>query len=141
VFCFGTRLTRVTRELDHRAPDLALARAARGVVDWEGGTRIGACLQEFVRGWGRRGLSRGGVVVICSDGLDRGDPAVLAAAMARLDRLSHAIIWMNPHRGAERGQVPQSVGMLVAAPHIDLLLSAHDLASLQEFAAALPRLG
>jgi uncharacterized protein with von Willebrand factor type A (vWA) domain len=141
VFCFGTRLTRITRQLDHRSPDEALARAARGVVDWEGGTRIGGCLDAFVRDWGRRGLSRGAVVVVCSDGLDRGDPALLARAMARLERLSHAIIWMNPHRGAAKGHVPQSVGMMIAEPHIDLVLSGHDLASLEEFAAALPRLG
>ena len=74
VFCFGTRLTRITRELDSRRPDEALGRAARAVFDWEGGTRIGACLDAFVRGYGRRGLARGGVVVVCSDGLDRGDP-------------------------------------------------------------------
>src|SRR6516225_6156415 len=79
VFCFGTRLTRITRELDSRRPDEALGRAARAVFDWEGGTRIGASLDAFVRDHGRRGLARGGVVVICSDGLDRGDPAVLAA--------------------------------------------------------------
>ena len=74
VFCFGTRLTRITRALDHRRPDDALERAARTVFDWEGGTRIGASLDAFVREWGRRGLCRGGIVVICSDGLDRGDP-------------------------------------------------------------------
>lgn len=140
VFCFGTRLTRVTRELGHRAPDEALARAARTVFDWEGGTRIGDCLDRFVRDWGRRGLSRGAVIVICSDGLDRGDPAVLAHAMECLERLSHAIVWMNPHRGADPRHVPATLGMLVAVPHIDLLLSGHDLASLLELATALPRL-
>ena len=99
VFCFGTRLTRITRALDHRRPDDALELAARTVFDWEGGTRIGASLDTFVRDWGRRGLCRGGIVVICSDGLDRGDPAVLAAAMERLARLSHRVVWMNPHKG------------------------------------------
>ncbi len=140
VFCFGTRLTRITRELDHRRPDEALASAARTVFDWEGGTRIGASLDAFVRRWGRRGLCRGGIVVICSDGLDRGDPAVLSAAMERLGRLSHSIVWLNPHKGADPAFRPSTLGMMVAAPHIDLLLSGHDLSSLEEFAAVLPAL-
>jgi uncharacterized protein with von Willebrand factor type A (vWA) domain len=140
VFCFGTRLTRITRELDHRRPDEALASAARTVFDWEGGTRIGACIDAFVRQWGRRGLCRGGIVVICSDGLDRGDPAVLSAAMERLGRLSHRIVWLNPHKGSDPAFRPSTLGMMVAAPHIDLLLSGHDLGSLEEFAAVLPAL-
>jgi len=140
VFCFGTRLTRITRELDHRRPDDALARAARTVFDWEGGTRIGASLESFVREWGRRGLCRGGIVVICSDGLDRGDPATLAAAMERLARLSYRIIWLNPHKGTDPAFRPSTLGMIVAAPHVHLLLSGHDLASLEELAALLPSL-
>lgn len=140
VFCFGTRLTRITRELDHRRPDDALASAARTVFDWEGGTRIGASLDEFVRQWGRRGLCRGGIVVICSDGLDRGDPAVLAAAMERLARLSHRIVWLNPHKGSDQAFRPSTLGMMVAAPYVDVLLSGHDLSSLEEFAALLPAL-
>ena len=96
MFCFGTRLTRITRALDRRRPDDALRRATEAVVDWEGGTRIGASLDTFVRDWGRRGLGRGAVVVICSDGLDRGDPDVLATAMERLSRLSYRIVWLNP---------------------------------------------
>lgn len=139
VFCFGTRLTRVTRALDNRRPDVALELAARSVFDWEGGTRIGESLDAFVRDWGRRGLSRGGVVVICSDGLDRGDPGVLAAAMERLSRLSHTVVWMNPHKGDNVGFRPNTLGMMVAAPHIDLMLSGHDLNSLEEFAALLPK--
>ena len=141
VFCFGTRLTRITRELNQRRPDEALARAAETVFDWEGGTRIGASLDRFVRVWGRRGLCRGGIVVICSDGLDRGDPAVLAAAMERLSRLSYRIVWLNPHKGGDQAFRPSTLGMMVAAPHIDLLLSGHDLASLTELAALLPTLG
>jgi uncharacterized protein len=140
VFCFGTRLTRITRALDHRRPDDALRIAATAVFDWEGGTRIGACLEEFVKGWGRRGLCRGGIVVICSDGLDRGDPAVLAAAMERLARLCYRVVWMNPHRGNDPNFRPTTLGMMVAAPHIDLLLSGHDLSSLEELAALLPAL-
>ena len=140
VFCFGTRLTRVTRALDHRRPDRALELAAQTVFDWEGGTRIGASLDAFVRDWGRRGLCRGGIVVICSDGLDRGDPGVLAAAMERLARLSHRVVWMNPHKGDDRDFRPTTLGMMVAAPHVDLLLSGHDLSSLEQLAAVLPGL-
>jgi uncharacterized protein len=140
VFCFGTRLTRVTRALDHRRPDHALEVAAQTVFDWEGGTRIGASLEKFVKDWGRRGLCRGGIVVICSDGLDRGDPEVLAAAMERLARLSHRVVWMNPHKGDNPNFRPSTLGMMVAAPHIDLTLSGHDLSSLEEFATLLPKL-
>jgi uncharacterized protein len=140
VFCFGTRLTRVTRALDHRRPDDALQLAARAVFDWEGGTRIGESLDAFVRDWGRRGMCRGGIVVICSDGLDRGDPSILAAAMERLSRLSHAVVWMNPHKGNDPNFRPSTLGMMVAAPHIDLTLSGHDLSSLEELATLLPKL-
>jgi uncharacterized protein with von Willebrand factor type A (vWA) domain len=140
VFCFGTRLTRITRALDHRRPDDALRLAAGTVFDWDGGTRIGTCLDTFVRQWGRRGLCRGGIVVICSDGLDRGDPAVLAAAMERLARLCHRVVWMNPHKGDNANFRPNTLGMMVAAPHIDLLLSGHDLNSLEELATLLPSL-
>jgi uncharacterized protein with von Willebrand factor type A (vWA) domain len=141
VFCFGTRLTRITAALQKRSPDDALARAAELVVDWEGGTRIGECLDEFVRTWGRRGICRGGIVVICSDGLDRGDPDTLATAMERLGRLSRRIVWMNPHKGDDPDYRPSTVGMMVAEPHIDVLLSGHDLGSLEELAELLPELG
>jgi uncharacterized protein len=140
VFCFATRLTRITRALDHRRADDALDLAARAVFDWEGGTRIGACLDTFVRDFGRRGLCRGGIVVVCSDGLDRGDPAVLSAAMERLARLSHRVVWLNPHKGSDPAFRPSTLGMMAAEPHIDLLLSCHDLRSLEEFAALLPEL-
>jgi uncharacterized protein with von Willebrand factor type A (vWA) domain len=140
VFCFGTRLTRITRELGTRRPDEALARAGRAVFDWEGGTRIGDSLDDFVRGYGRRGLARGGVVVVCSDGLDRGDPEVLAKAAERLSRLCHRLVWMNPHKGDDAGFRPSTLGMMVVAPHVGLMLSGHDLRSLEEFAALLPSL-
>lgn len=141
VFCFGTRLTRITTQLRTRRPDDALERAAREVFDFEGGTRIGESLGAFVKTWGRRGICRGGLVVICSDGLDRGDPAILAAAMERLARLCRSIIWLNPHKGDAIVFRPGTVGMIAAAPHIDLLLSGHDLASLEDLAARLPSLG
>lgn len=137
VFCFGTRLTYLTPSLRTRVPDEALTRAAASVLDWDGGTRIGRSLDEFIRRWGRRGMARGGVAVICSDGLDRGDPELLSDAMARLSRLCHRIVWLNPH--AADGP-PRTVGMMVAKPHIDLLLSGHDLDSLERLAAMLPTL-
>ena len=140
VFCFGTRLTRITRALERRRPDDALDRAAKAVFDWEGGTRIGESLDSFVRHHARRGASRGAIVVICSDGLDRGDPAVLDGAMERLARLSHRIVWINPHKGTSADFRPSTLGMMVAAPHVDHVLSGHDLRSLEEFAALLPEL-
>ncbi len=140
VFCFGTRLTRITRELEGRRPDEALDRAARVVVDWEGGTRIGECLDAFVRDWARRGLCRRGIVVICSDGLDRGDPSTLETAMERLSRLSHRVVWLNPHKGDAKDFTPTTMGMMAAAPYVDLVLSGHDLNSLERFAALLPQL-
>jgi uncharacterized protein with von Willebrand factor type A (vWA) domain len=140
VFCFSTRLTRITKPLRTRGQDDALTRAAERVVDWEGGTRIGDCLDRFVRDWARPGLCRGGIVVICSDGLDRGDPDVLAKAMQRLSLLCHRVVWMNPHKGADPGFRPSTLGMMVAAPHVDLLLSGHDLRSFEEFASVLPTL-
>jgi uncharacterized protein len=140
VFCFGTRLTRITKALTHRRPDSALEQAAAAVVDWDGGTRIGQSLETFVRRWGRGGMCRGGVVVICSDGLDRGDPGQLAAAMERLSRLCYRIVWLNPHKGDDPHFRPSTLGMMVVAPHIDLLLSGHDLASLEQLAEMLPAL-
>jgi uncharacterized protein with von Willebrand factor type A (vWA) domain len=141
VFCFGTRLSCVTKALQTRKPDEALEQASKLVVDWEGGTRIGDSLDRFVRRWGRRGMCRGAVVVICSDGLDRGDPETLSTAMERLSRLCHNIVWMNPHKGNNPNYQPQTVGMMVAHPHIDVLLSGHDLSSLEELAELLPKLG
>jgi uncharacterized protein with von Willebrand factor type A (vWA) domain len=138
VFCFGTRLTRITGALEHRSPDAALAKAGERVVDWDGGTRIGQSLGTFVKR--QKGLARGSVVIICSDGLDRGDPEVLAAAMERLARLTYRVVWLNPHRGDNHDFQPNTLGMMVAAPHIDHLLSCHDLASLESMAKLLPTL-
>lgn len=130
VFCFGTGLTYLTRALRSRSVDEALRSAGALVVDWEGGTRIGASVDAFVRGWSH--LSRGATVVICSDGLDRGDPALLEAAMSRLSRVSHRVVWLNPH--GDGG----SVGLVVASPHVDVFLAAADLTGLEEFARLLP---
>ncbi len=141
VFCFGTRLTRVTGAMECRRPDEALERAARLSFDWDGGTKIGDSLDAFVRDWARRGVCRGGIVVVCSDGLDRGDPAVLASALERLSRLCHRLVWLNPHKGNDPGFRPSTLGMMIAAPHVDLLLSGHDLNSLEKLATLLPTLG
>lgn len=140
VFCFGTRLTRITPALERRRPDEALDRAARAVFDWEGGTRIGESISTFVKQWGRRGMSRGAIVVICSDGLDRGDPAALEEAMERLSLISHKVVWVNPHIGDERSYEPTTLGMMVAEPHVDLFMSGRDLAGLEELAERLPAL-
>jgi uncharacterized protein with von Willebrand factor type A (vWA) domain len=141
VFCFGTRLTRITDTLQKRNPDAALTEATKQVFDWEGGTKIGDSLHYFVQNWGRRGLCRGGIVVICSDGLERGDPDKLDKAMHRLSRLSHAIVWMNPLKGDDPNYEPRSVGMAAASPYIDNLMSGHDMESLEELAEVLPTLG
>lgn len=140
VFCFGTRLTRVTPALTRRRPDEALDHAAKSVFDWEGGTRIGESIATFVKQWGRRGMSRGAIVVICSDGLDRGDPGVLEDAMESLSLLSHKVVWVNPHIGDERTYRPVTLGMMVADPYVDLFMSGRDLAGLEELAERLPAL-
>jgi uncharacterized protein with von Willebrand factor type A (vWA) domain len=136
VFAFATRLTRLSDALALRDPDAAIAAAAAHVVDWDGGTRIGASLDELVRRWGRRGLLRGAVVVVCSDGLERGDPATLAAAVARLRRSCHRLVWVNPLAGDERFE-PSQRGMAAALPAVDLLVPSHDLASLESLAGVL----
>ena len=140
VFCFGTSLTRITPLLDRRNPDAAMKLAATRVVDWDGGTRIGDSINTFVKDWGRRGLSRGATVIVCSDGLDRGDPATLAEAIEKLERLSHRIIWMNPMHDETTG-APPTLAMAVAGPHIDEIASGKNLASLEAFAARLPDIG
>jgi uncharacterized protein len=140
VFCFGTRLTRITRQLRRRRPDEALHQAAHEVFDWDGGTQIGECLHLFVKQWGRRGLARGGIVVICSDGLDRGDPQTLDRALGQLSRLCYRIIWVNPHVASSQDFQPTTLGMMVAAPHLDRILPAQNLRSLEELARVLPEL-
>jgi uncharacterized protein with von Willebrand factor type A (vWA) domain len=136
VFCFGTRLTRITPALRTTDPVVALERAAAAVVDWDGGTRIGESLREFVRRWGRQGYVRRSLVLLCSDGLERGDPALLGEQMARLSRLVHRIIWVNPLKGDPEFR-PVSRGMRAALPHIDELVAGDTLGSLTGLAARL----
>jgi uncharacterized protein len=138
-FCFGTRLTRVTRALAVSRPDEALERAAEEVVDWNGGTRIGECLKALLDEYGHRGLVRGAVVVLCSDGLEVGDPELLAEQMARLSRLAYRVIWLNPLKGDEAYE-PLARGMHAALPYVDVFAAGHNLASLEDFGAELTRL-
>ncbi len=141
VFCFGTRLTRITRSLDRRDPDEAMRMAGEAVMDWDGGTRIGDSLRDFTRQARRARLGRGAIVVICSDGLDRGEPAALAESMEALSRIAHRVIWVNPHKGDAVEYVPTSLGMIVADPFIDEVHSGHNLASLERLADRLAKVG
>jgi len=134
VFTIGTRLTRVTRELAHRDPDTAMAALSAAVPDWRGGTRLGEMLRAFLDHWGRRGMARGAVVVLLSDGWERGDPALLAAQMRRLHRLAHRVIWANP-RKARPGYAPLAAGMAAALPSVDAFVEGHSLAALERLAA------
>jgi uncharacterized protein len=127
-FTLGTRLTHVTRAMRTRDPERALTAAGETVPDWSGGTRLGETLQAFVDRWGRRGLARGAVVVIFSDGWERGDPALLAEQMARLHRLAHRVVWVNPHRG-KAGYEPVQQGVLAALPYVDDFLAGHSMAT------------
>jgi uncharacterized protein with von Willebrand factor type A (vWA) domain len=136
VFVFGTRLTRVTRTLRTRDPDRAIHEIGRQVADWEGGTRIGESLKALVDGWGQRAAIRGSVVVICSDGLERGAPDLLRAQMARLRRLVHRIVWVNPLKGSPRYE-PLARGMAAALPSIDVFIPGHNLESLEELGRVL----
>jgi uncharacterized protein len=135
-FSMGTRLTRITRELATRDPDQALRQAAGAVRDISGGTRLGDTLKEFVDRWGQRGIARGAVVVILSDGWDRGDVGVLAEQMQRLGRLAYKVIWVNPLKSAP-GYKPLAAGMAAALPHVDVFLSGHNFESLEELAGAI----
>jgi uncharacterized protein with von Willebrand factor type A (vWA) domain len=135
-FVFATRLTRLTRALRGRNPEAAIQRAAALAPDWSSGTRIGSALKAFNDRHGRRGMARGAVVVILSDGWERGDPALVAREMERLARLAHRIVWVNP-RVAAQGFAPLAGGMAAALPHCDRLLSGHSLAALHEVAEAI----
>lgn len=135
-FVFSTRLTRLTRQLALRDPDEALARAALAAPDWAGGTRIADSIRHFVDEHGRRGLARGAVVVIFSDGWAQEDPALVAAQMARLRRLAHRIIWVNPRKAAPEYR-PLTGGMAAALPYCDAFVSGHSYTALAEVAAAI----
>jgi uncharacterized protein with von Willebrand factor type A (vWA) domain len=132
-FTIGTRLTRITRQLRQRDAEDALAAASRAIPDWSGGTRIGESLQAFLDLWGQRGTARRAVVVIASDGWERGDATLLGEQMARLARLAHHVVWVNPHRG-KAGFAPVTAGMSAALPHVDELVAGHTLDALHNLA-------
>jgi len=135
-FAIGTRLTRVTRELNSRDPDKALTEASTRVHDWSGGTRLGECIRVFNDQWGVRGMARGAIVVVLSDGWDRGDPVELGRQMERLQRIAYHTIWVNPLK-VTPGYAPLARGMAAALPYVDDFVEGHSLASLQELAAVI----
>ena len=135
-FVFSTQLSRLTRALAEVNPNVALVRAKVTAPDWSGGTRIGEALREFNDGWGRRGIARGAVVVIVSDGWEAGDADLLAREMERLSRLAHRIVWVNPRRQSPQFQ-PLTGGMAAALPFVDTLVSGHSLDALDEVLAAI----
>jgi uncharacterized protein with von Willebrand factor type A (vWA) domain len=135
-FVFSTRLTRLTPRLRTGSPELALRMAMADVDDWSGGTRIGAAIRDFNDGWGRRGVARGAVVVIVSDGWESDDPTLLGEQMARLSRLAHRIIWVNPRSKSDRYE-PLVGGMAAALPHVDTFTSGHSLDAFDQVLAAI----
>jgi hypothetical protein len=129
-FAFGTRLTRLTRQLSLHDPDIALSRASEQVPDWSGGTRLGECIGTFNDRFGVSGMARGAIVVILSDGWDRGDPDRLAKEMERLQRVSYQTIWVNPLKASD-GYEPLAQGMTAALPFVDKFVEGHSAASLE----------
>ena len=132
-FAMGTRLTRVTKELSSRDPDQALRLASGRVSDWSGGTRLGECLRRFNDEWGVRGMARGAIVIVLSDGWDRGDPELLADQMRRLQRITHNLIWVNPLK-VTPGYAPLARGMAAALPYVDHFVEGHSVAAMEELA-------
>lgn len=138
VFTMGTRLTHVTRALRQRDPDRALAAAGEAVPDWSGGTRLGESLKAFLDRWGRRGMARGSVVVVCSDGWERHGVDLLTDQMCLLQRVSHAVVWVNPHAGKPGYEAVQQ-GIMAALPHCDSFLAGHSLETFEELAEVVGR--
>jgi uncharacterized protein with von Willebrand factor type A (vWA) domain len=136
VFTIGTRLTRITREMRSRDPSTALLAVSAAVPDWSGGTRLGELLKAFLDRWGQRGVARGAVVVVASDGWERGDATQLGDQMARLARLAHRVVWVNPHRGMP-GYVPMTAGMQAALPSVDDFVDGHTFDALERLATLL----
>ena len=139
-FVFATRLTRLTRQLATGGPDYAYAKVAETTPDWAGGTRIGGALTRFLDEHGRRGVARGAIVVIVSDGWEIGDPDEVGEAMRRLGRLAHHVIWVNPRSAAAEFQ-PLAGGMAAALPHVDTFLSGHSVRALEELLVAIREAG
>jgi uncharacterized protein with von Willebrand factor type A (vWA) domain len=137
-FTFGTRLTRITKELTSRDPDKALAQTSTQVSDWSGGTRLGECLQSFNDSWGISGMARGSIFVVLSDGWDRGDPEILAEQMQRLNRVAFRVIWVNPLK-VSPGYAPLARGMAAAMPFIDDFVEGHSLEAMRQLTEVISR--
>jgi uncharacterized protein with von Willebrand factor type A (vWA) domain len=137
-FTVGTRLTHLTRAMRIRDPERALVAAGETVPDWSGGTRLGETLRFFLDRWGQRGMARGAVVVVFSDGWERGDPTLLGEQMARLQRVAHRVVWVNPHRG-KTGYEPVQQGVVAALPHCDDFVAGHSLATFAELVEVVSR--
>ena len=131
VFTIGTRLTRVTRALRLRDPDAAVTAAGATIPDWHGGTRLASSVTAFLERWGQRGTARGAVVVLCSDGWERGDPQPLGQAVQRLSRLAYRLVWVNPHAGRD-GYQPLTGGMAAALPYVDEFVCGHSVSALAD---------
>jgi uncharacterized protein with von Willebrand factor type A (vWA) domain len=138
VFTIGTRLTRVTREMRLRDPERALAASGSAIPDWSGGTRLGEVLKAFLDRWGQRGTARGAVIVVCSDGWERGGTELLAEQMARLRRLAHSVVWVNPHKG-RAGYEPLTGGMQAALPSVDHFVAGHSMVAFEELTGVIQR--
>ena len=137
-FTVGTRVTHITRAMRLRDPERAIVAAGETVPDWSGGTRLGETLRFFLDRWGQRGLARGAVVVVFSDGWERGDPTLLGEQMERLQRLAHRVVWVNPHRG-KSGYEPVQQGVVAALPHCDDFVAGHSLATFAELTEVVSR--
>ncbi len=137
-FTVGTRLTHVTRAMRLRDPERALVAAGETVPDWSGGTRLGETLRFFMDRWGQRGMARGSVVVVFSDGWERGDPAMLAEQVQRMRRVAHRVVWVNPHRGKAGYEAVQQ-GVMAVLPHVDDFVAGHSLATYAEVAEVVSR--
>jgi uncharacterized protein with von Willebrand factor type A (vWA) domain len=138
VFTIGTRLTRVTRAMRMRDPERAIVAAAGTVPDWSGGTRLGENLKVFMDRWGQRGMARGAVVVVFSDGWERGDAALLGEQVRRLSRVAHRVVWVNPHVG-KHGYLPVQQGIVAALPYVDDLVAGHSLATFADLIEVVAR--
>jgi uncharacterized protein with von Willebrand factor type A (vWA) domain len=138
VFTIGTRLTRVTRAMRMRDPERAIVAAGETVPDWSGGTRLGETLRIFMDRWGQRGLARGAVVVVFSDGWERGDAGLLGEQMRRLHQVAHRVVWVNPHVGKD-GYLPVQQGIVAALPFVDDLVAGHSLATFADLIEVVAR--
>ncbi len=138
VFTLGTRLTQVTRPLHQRDPDRAIVAAGRAIPDWSGGTRLAEGLKVFLDRWGRRGMARGAVVVVFSDGWERDDPGALGEQVRRLAAVAYRVVWVNPHRGRP-GYEPVQGGIMAVLPHVDHFVAGHSMAAFEELTEVVAR--